>query len=125
MELFDDGLQLESPSGETANEDEYLHCCHECGKIVLNLNHDDKMSTESNYAVNVHLGATLDDLLGTLERGCKFADYTLRGIVGGIPTRTDSNLNWEPCAELQDHKQGHDHSDRMKYLGFWNQSLHS
>jgi hypothetical protein len=86
---------------------------------VFNLNYDFEMSTEENEFMNIHLEATLDDVLEALEHGCEFAQNTIA--INGAPMRTNSNGHWELCARFEDHAMGHSFSDHMNVLGFWNE----
>jgi hypothetical protein len=76
------------------------------------------MSTEEDEFMNIHLEATLDDVLEALEHGCEFAQNTIA--IDGAPTRTNSNGHWELCADFQDHTLNHSFADQSTVLGFWN-----
>jgi hypothetical protein len=71
METSQDGVQSEPPSEEAWHE-ETFHSYDDCKKVVLNLDFDYDMvkyNEELDFceSTNIHLEATLDDLLGGLE----------------------------------------------------------
>jgi hypothetical protein len=101
----------QSEAGEaSSDDDERFHRCDNCDKIVFNLDYDYEMSTEENNYMNIHLEATLDDLLEALEHGCEFAQNTI-ALYG----------HWELCARFQDHAENRSLPDHLTVLGFWNE----
>jgi hypothetical protein len=110
----------QSEAGEaSSDDDERFHRCDNCDKIVFNLDYDYEMSTEENNYMNIHLEATLDDLLEALEHGCEFAQNTIA--LYGAPTRTNSNGHWELCTRFQEHTVNRSLPDHLTDLGFWNE----
>jgi hypothetical protein len=110
----------QSVAGEaSSDDDERSHSCDNCNKIVFNLDYDYEMSTKENKYMNIHLEATLDDLLEALEHGCEFAQNTIA--IHGAPTRTNSNGHWELCTRFQEHTVNRSLPDHLTDLGFWNE----
>jgi hypothetical protein len=70
-------------SQASSDDDERFHSCDNCDKIVFNLDYNYEMSTEEDEFMNIHLEATLDDVLEALERGCEFAQNTIA--IDGVP----------------------------------------
>ena len=95
-----------------------IHSCIHCQKVIVNQEYDFDMTGEETEWFNVHLRATLGDVLEGSRGDCEFAIKLVR-LFTNLPTDTHS-AEFELCAKLYTSKENRDMPDSIGTFGFWN-----
>ncbi len=93
------------------------HSCTHCQKVTLNHDWDRDMWKKENGYINVHLQATLGDILEGAAKGCQFTTRLVRAFPD-LP-RDARSARLELCARARANKSDSQIPDKIERFGFW------
>ncbi|KAK3901706.1 HET-domain-containing protein [Staphylotrichum tortipilum] len=113
---------MASPSGSPASLYDFealdTHSCSHCQKVIFNHDWDRDMWKRENESINIHLQATLGDILEGAGKSCQFAIRLARACPD-LP-RDARSAGLELCARARANQRDSQIPDTIERFGFWN-----